>query len=88
MAYEITLSRSADKEIFKLPISVQQRVENAIDSLHIQPRPSGVVKLKGEKDLYRIQVGNYRIIYSIDDDRGIIDIGYVRHRREVYRRRK
>lgn len=87
MSYKIILNRSAEKEILKLPENVHQRVENAIDSLQIQPRPRGVVKLKGEKNLYRIQVGQYRIIYSIDDINGIVDIGYVRHRREAYRRR-
>jgi len=75
MDYRVTLSRSAEKEILKLPDKVRYRVENAIDSLQMQPRPRGIVKLKGKKNLYRIQVGQYRIIYSIDDIEGIVDIG-------------
>ena len=88
MAYEVTLSPSAEKELLNLPANIQLRVENAIDFLQNQPRPRGVVKLKGEQNLFRLRVGQYRIIYSIDDENHIIDIGYIRHRRDVYKRRR
>ena len=88
MVYEVTLSFSAEKELINLPVNIQLRVENAIDLLQNQPRHRGVVKLKGEQNLYRLRVGQYRIIYSIDDEKHIIDIGYIRHRRDVYKRRR
>lgn len=82
--YEITLASSAEKEIKTLPQSVQRRVEKVIDSLRINPRPRGTIKLKGKEDVYRIRIGYYRIIYTIDDERCIVDISYVRHRSKAY----
>jgi mRNA interferase RelE/StbE len=49
------------------------------------PRPSGAIKLHGNKSLWRIRIGDYRVIYSIDDISRGIDISVVRHRRDVYR---
>lgn len=82
--YEITLASSAEKEINSLSKSIQKRVEKAIDSLKINPRPHGVVKLKGRKDIYRIRVGDYRVIYTIDDKKHLVDVSYVRHRSKAY----
>ena len=81
--YEITLASSAEKEIIALPKSVQRRVEKMIDSLRIYPRPRGIIKLKGRENIYRIRVGDYRIIYTIDDKRHLVDISFVRHRRKA-----
>lgn len=82
--YKITLSTSAEKEIKSLPKSIQKRVEKIIDSLIVDPRPSGTIKLKGRKDIYRIRVSNYRIIYTIDDKKHLVDISYIRHRNKAY----
>ena len=49
------------------------------------PRPPGVIKLRGAENEWRIRVGDYRIIYEIDDDKRLIAILRIRHRREVYR---
>ena len=56
-----------------------------MDSLAMDPFPRGTAKLIGAENLYRIRVGNYRIIYSVDDQAKTIFVHYVRHRREVYR---
>ena len=77
--YEITLASSAEKELNSLSKSIQKRVEKTIDSLKVDPRPHGVAKLKGRKNLYRVRVGDYRVIYTIDDRKHLVDVSYVRH---------
>jgi len=83
--YEITLAGSAEKEYNLLPKNIQVRITKEIDSLQENPRPYGIVKLKGKEDIFRIRVGDYRIIYCINDKKHLIDVIYIRHRREVYR---
>ena len=64
----------------------QDRIEGrAIDGLSGNPRPPGVRKLVGHESLYRIRVGQYRVVYDIDDQGRSIRITRIRHRREVYR---
>jgi len=50
----------------------------------VNPRPSGVRKLRGTRDLWRIRVGDYRVIYRMDDRKRLVDVSHVRHRREAY----
>lgn len=82
--YEVTLASSAEREIKSLPKSVQRRVKRMIDSLRINPRPRGTIKLKGRGDIYRIRVGDYRIIYTVNDKKRLVDVSYVRHRSRAY----
>ncbi len=56
-----------------------------IDSLAIEPRPVGAVKLAGTDD-FRVRIGDYRIVYAIDDNKRVVLIARIAHRREVYRR--
>ncbi|MBC1196450.1 MAG: type II toxin-antitoxin system RelE/ParE family toxin [Microcystis viridis Mv_BB_P_19951000_S69] len=83
--YRIQFKTSAAKEFKKLPPSVKQRVGESLDQLQQDPRPSGVVKLQGEDQLYRVRVGDYRIVYTIDDHDKIIKITRIRHRQDVYK---
>ena len=83
--YNIEFVDSAAKEFRALPIDIKHRVQIAVDSLHNDPFPARVRKLVGHKSLYRIRVGQYRIIYEIDVEERIIRITRIRHRREVYR---
>jgi mRNA interferase RelE/StbE len=83
--YTITFARSARKELQSLPIDVAERLLKKIESLTINVRPSGSKKLSGATDLWRVRVGDYRVVYKIDDNRRIVDVTVVRHRREVYR---
>ncbi|MGK7894054.1 MAG: type II toxin-antitoxin system RelE/ParE family toxin, partial [Xenococcus sp. (in: cyanobacteria)] len=76
---------SAAKELRKLSLEVQQRIASVIEKLIDNPRFSGVVKLKGDDNLYRFRVGEYRVIYEIDDSDKKIVITRIRHRRDVYR---
>jgi mRNA interferase RelE/StbE len=64
---------------------LRDRVRDAIDSLADDPRPRGVAKLAGRDD-YRIRVGDYRIVYAVDDEERLIIVARIAHRREVYRR--
>ena len=65
----------------------QSRVVETIEALERNARPSGVAKLSGSDDLYRLRVGDYRIVYQIEDAKLIVLIVKVGHRRDVYRER-
>lgn len=84
--YEVRLETSAAKRIQALQRHDQQRVMAAIQALAAEPRPRGCVKLSGTDAGYRIRVGNFRVIYLIDDGVWAITVTRVGHRREVYRR--
>lgn len=83
--YQVTFKSSAAKEFRKLSLSVKKRIQDAINQLIKEPCPSGIVKLKGNDNLFRIRVGEYRIVYKIDDANQKILITRVRHRRDVYK---
>ena len=83
--YRVLFKPSADKALRKLPVSVQKRIVAAVDGLEDNPRPPDAVKLTGERDLWRIRVGDYRVIYSIDDKRLIVLVVRIAHRKDVYR---
>lgn len=85
MTYRVEFTRQAAKIFKDLPVREQQRLKPQIDALAVEPRPSGVVKLAGEENLYRIRVGNYRVIYNIQDKQLIILILKIGHRKDVYK---
>ena len=82
--YQIEIRRSALKEMRRLPISVRGRVESEINNLVEEPFPTGVKKLIGGKDIYRIRIGDYRIVYNADFENRLIMVERIRHRREAY----
>jgi mRNA interferase RelE/StbE len=83
--YQIEFSRQADRQFRDLPSQIQQRLRSKIDSLATTPRPHGSEKLSGDDHLYRIRVGDYRIVYAVQDNRLLVLVVKVGHRREVYR---
>ncbi len=83
--YKVFFKPSADKALQKLPLDVQRRIVAVVDALAIEPRPHGVVKLAGDENLWRVRVGEYRIVYEIHDGQLIVLVLRVAHRREVYR---
>lgn len=85
--YTVEIARRAIKSIAKLPRKEQQRVRAAIDLLADEPRPPGCVTLAGEESVYRVRVGDYRILYEVIDARLVVQVVRVGHRREVYRAR-
>jgi mRNA interferase RelE/StbE len=83
--YAVVVARSARRELERLATGVARRILARIEGLASNPRPPGCVKLQGADDLWRIRVGDYRVIYSIDDDARIVDISAVRHRSDAHR---
>ncbi|MFM9969635.1 MAG: type II toxin-antitoxin system RelE family toxin [Burkholderiales bacterium] len=79
------MARSARKEIEALDPPVAERILKHIESLIDEPRPSGVTKLEGSKDQWRIRIGDWRVVYRIDDKEKLVDISVVRNRRELYK---
>ena len=82
--YELLLKRKVEKSVARLPDTVYERVIRKINSLVEDPRPTDSKKLQGRED-WRVRVGDYRIIYGIDDERNVVEILSVAHRRDVYR---
>ena len=85
MLYRIVTTRRAAKDLAALPKAVVRRIDAKILSLAHAPRPAEAVKLKGADALYRVRVGEYRIVYEVQDDVVVIVIVRAGHRREVYR---
>ncbi len=82
--YEISVKKSAVKELDDIPKKELQKIIKKIQALSSEPRPQGSQKLS-HKEQYRIRQGDYRVIYYIDDDNLTVHIIKVGHRREIYR---
>jgi len=76
---------SARRQLAKLAHPTQKRISRAIDALAHQPRPRGAKQLAGALPVWRIRVGDYRVLYQIHDDRLLVLVIAVGHRRDVYR---
>jgi len=85
VAYSISLAPAAVRQFRKLPSLIQRRLKPHIDSLSADPRPPGTKKMEGEAHLYRVRVGDYRIVYYIWDDEREVLLVKIAHRREIYR---
>jgi mRNA interferase RelE/StbE len=85
MIYRVEIRASAQRDIARFPSREQKRITTKISALAENPRPSGCVKLTALDNLWRIRVGDYRVVYSIHDQELIVLIVHVAHRREVYR---
>ena len=83
--YQIIFARSARQELEALPRRVAERILTRIEILAETPRPRGCRKLQGPSQLWRIRVGEYRVIYAIDDSKRTVDITVIWHRNEAYR---
>lgn len=83
--YSVVFARSARKELQNLDPQVARRILKQIEALAANPRPSGVVKLEGSTDLWRIRVGEWRVVYRISDRDRLVDVMAVRHRSDAYR---
>jgi mRNA interferase RelE/StbE len=83
--YTVEVSRSAEKDIDNLPSFIVDKVWKVLESLEINPFPIGCKKLKGKGDSWRVRVGDYRIVYLLVNERVIIKIIAVKHRKDIYR---
>ncbi len=84
MSYKVALAASAEKELLALPAKMIARIMPRLEALAASPRPSGCRKLTGGDNEWRIRIGDYRVIYEIDDTAKTIDVTRIAHRREVY----
>jgi len=82
--YKVEIKKSAQKEIENLPSVMLKKIVAKIQSLSSEPRPNGSKKLTSDEK-YRLRVGDYRILYSIEDDKLIIFVVKVGHRKSVYK---
>jgi mRNA interferase RelE/StbE len=85
MSFTILYRASVKREMRRLDAGTVKRIDAAILELADNPRPFGCVKLSGQSHLWRIRVGDYRVLYEIQDQQLIILVISVAHRREVYR---
>jgi mRNA interferase RelE/StbE len=86
MAYTVELAPAAERELNALIKTARDRIIHHLLDLQVEPRPPGVKKL--DADTYRLRVGDYRILYEIQDQVLIVLVLKVGHRRDVYRRRR
>jgi len=85
MAYTVEFTARAVRDLRAIARADQERIAKRIDGLAENPRPYGVRKLEGEDGLYRIRVGDFRIIYLIEDRRLVVVVIRIGNRRDVYR---
>jgi mRNA interferase RelE/StbE len=84
MSYSLSILRRAQKELAQTPREDQERIVEAIRGLGENPRPPGCRKLTGREG-WRIRVGNFRVIYEIDDGQQLVTVLHLGNRRDVYR---
>ncbi len=83
--YRVEVQSGAERDLGRLTPRLLERLNGAMAALGKQPRPNGAVRLTGV-DAFRVRVGDYRVIYEVDDRRHVVYVTRVRHRRDVYRR--
>lgn len=86
MSYQVIIKPAAQRQIRKLPRAAQVRVVARIEVLAETPYPPDVRKLTGSDDLFRVRVGDYRIIYQVRDAKLLVLVVKVGHRRDIYDR--
>ena len=84
MGYEVRIVSAAEREMDKLPTAVHKRISRRILALENNPRLRGAKKLSGREE-YRLRIGDYRVLYTVDDKSGVVTVSAVGHRREIYR---
>lgn len=86
MAYSVNLTSAAARQLRKLDRQIQVRIYARLKKLEENPRPPGAIQLQGtSRILHRVREGDFRIIYFIEDDRLVVLVLRIAHRREVYR---
>jgi mRNA interferase RelE/StbE len=84
-SYKLFFDRDVEKDLSKIPKADVRRIMIKATSLYENPRPARSLKLEGSDMTYRLRVGDYRIIYQIDDRSKTITVYHIRHRKDVYR---
>ena len=85
MAYRLAIMPAAERDLRALPAAIVARLDARIRSLAENPRPRGVERLRTTRGGWRLRVGDYRILYTVDDAQQVVTSGRAGHRRDVYR---
>jgi mRNA interferase RelE/StbE len=85
VAYRLLIRPAAERDLRALTPTILERVDARIRALAENPRPHGFERLRGPQGGFRLRVGDYRILYDVDDAQQMVMIARVRHRRDVYR---
>ncbi|MBX7237484.1 MAG: type II toxin-antitoxin system RelE/ParE family toxin [Caldilineales bacterium] len=83
--YTVIVERQVEKALWRLPKDILTRVDRLLLSLVDEPRPAACKKLRGYENLYRLRVGDWRMIYAIEDDRLVVLVIEIAPRGGVYR---
>ena len=83
--YRVILKPRAERDLDALPIEIARRMCQKLEQLETNPRPPSATKLVGEEGAYRIRVGDFRVVFLINDGKRRVEVIRVAHRREVYR---
>ena len=84
-SFSVELTRTAEKQLRRVAKRDRGRLLDAIEALGTKPRPQGARKLQGYEDIYRIRVGQYRVVYEVIDDRVVVIVLKLGHRKDIYR---
>ena len=84
MQYTVAIVPKAEKEFLALPSAARNRIREKILALEDNPKPFGSKKLR-QTDYYRLRTGDYRIVYSVNDEKKVVKVLSIAHRKEVYR---
>ena len=84
MSYQVNLPKTVQKQLNALPQELKQRILKALMQLKEEPRPANSLQMKGGQG-FQLRIGDYRVLYDIDDSSQIINLRRIGHRREIYR---
>ncbi len=83
--YDLRIGRSAERELENLEPQMGRRILAAVETLASEPRPRQARKLVGSADSFRLRIGQYRVLYQVDDSARMVTVIAVGHRRDIYR---
>jgi mRNA interferase RelE/StbE len=84
MSYQVNLPKIVQKQLNALPQEIKQRILKSLVQLQEEPRPVNSLQMKGGQG-FRLRIGDYRVLYDIDDSKQILNLRRIGHRREIYR---
>jgi len=85
LTYRVLLERQVEKELRSLPRQMLRRIDLRLLQLAEDPTPKGALKLRGkDTEGWRLRIGDYRILYTVDDQRSLVQVYRIKHRREAY----
>lgn len=87
MTYRVSLTPTAARQLRKFDPQVRRRIQAVLELLAVEPRPPAATRLVGGSGEWRVRTGDYRVVYDIEDDKLLVLVLRVGHRREIYRAR-